>query len=102
MKILMTDLLDTASVKQRLRSRENETRSEAHTLLSDKLDWEKNRPDPFGSFLTSALVMSEKAGRFHAFTFAHNKHLRGVWSEKGNRTSDLRQAGKQEIKRLVN
>lgn len=71
------------------------TRLEFHTLLADNLKWrKKSHGDPFGSFLTSALVMSEEAGRFHAFILAHNKPLRGVQSEKGNRTQRPAPGGK--------
>lgn len=49
-------------------------------------EWGKIHRDPFGSFFTSALVMSEKADRFHTFIFVHNK--KGVqknerYSERG-------------------
>lgn len=41
--------------------------------------------DPFGSFFTSAPVMSEEVDRFHTFIFVHNKRCsKNEWySERG-------------------
>lgn len=35
--------------------------------------------DPFGSFFTSAPVMSEEVDRFHTFIFVHNKRCSEKW-----------------------